>query len=175
MWTPELEWWQIVFRAAVVYFAVVLAMRWVGRQSAGQRNALDLVLILIVANSVQNAMLGPDTSLGGGLIAAGTLFAIDAALSWLTFVNGTARNLFEGAPVPLIRRGRRDEATFRRYRITPDEEESALRGYGLEDPSRIRTMYLELDGSLSVVQAPATGRARARHRHRYRRRFRPAS
>jgi len=171
MWTLGTNGWEIVLRVVVVYFAVVLAMRWIGRQSAGQRNTLDLVLILIVANAVQNAMMGSDTSLRGGLIAACTLFAVDAALSWLTTVSGLARRIFEGAPVPLVRDGRRVEGNFHQYLVTPVDEASALRGYGLDDPSRVETMYLELDGSLTVVQRPAPVTQRRRH-HRYRRRFR---
>jgi uncharacterized membrane protein YcaP (DUF421 family) len=169
-----IEWWQIIVRTAVVYLAMALLMRWLGRQSIGQRNLIDLVFILLVANAVQNAMVGPEASLTEGLVSAGTLFVVDYAISWLTMVNGTVRHLLEGAPVPLIRNRQRDGNAFRKYRITPDEEESALRGYGLDDPARIKTMVLELDGSISVV--PERSRPdRTRQQHRYRRRYRSST
>ena len=167
------EWWQIILRTAVVYLVVAMLMRWLGRQSIGQRNLIDLVFILLVANAVQNAMVGPEASLSDGLISGGTLFAVDYAISWLTMVSQPAHRFFEGSPVPLIRNGQRDERAFRVHRITPDDEGSALRGYGLDDPARVKTMVLELDGSLSVVPV-ASPAPRTRQRHRYRRRFRPS-
>ena len=62
-------WWEIIIRAAVVYLFVIIGLRLTGRRALGQLNTPDVVLILIIANAVQNAMLGPDTSLIGGLIA----------------------------------------------------------------------------------------------------------
>jgi uncharacterized membrane protein YcaP (DUF421 family) len=168
-----IEWWQIILRTAIVYLVVAMLMRWLGRQSIGQRNLIDLVFILLVANAVQNAMVGPEASLSDGLISGGTLLAVDYAISWLTMVSPVAHRFFEGSPVPLIRNGQRDERAFRAHRITAVDEGSALRGYGLDDPARVKTMVLELDGSITVV--PKQPRpTRTRSHHRYRRRFRPS-
>ena len=99
------EWWAIIVRSTVVYGFVLAALRLTGWRSLGQRNALDLVLILVVANAVQNAMIGPDTSLVGGLIAASTLFALDQGLDRLARRSQKAQGFFGQTPLELVNHG----------------------------------------------------------------------
>lgn len=155
MFTLGTEWWEIVLRATVVYIAVWMGMRVFGRHSLGQRNALDLVLILIVANAVQNAMIGPDTSLIGGLIAAGTLFLIDWGLTKVIGKNERTRRFFEGSPVVLINHGHLIESNMRKEGIDQDELAEVLHEHGLETASQVKTAILEIDGSLSIIPAAA--------------------
>lgn len=155
MFTLGTEWWEIVLRATVVYVAVLIGMRLFGRHSLGQRNAIDLVLILIVANAVQNAMIGPDTSLIGGLIAAGALFVIDWGITKVVRTSERSRRFFEGSPVVLINHGQLIEANLRREGINPDELAQVLHEHGLETASQVKTAILEVDGSLSIIPAPA--------------------
>lgn len=151
MFTLGTEWWEIVIRSAVIYVAVVLALRLTGRRSLGQRNAIDLVLILIVANAVQNAMIDGDTSLLGGIIAAGTLFTIDAILDRIIGNNAQAQRIFSGSPVVLVNHGQVIEANLRREHIGLDELEEGLREHGVEEIGQVKMAILEMDGSLSVV------------------------
>lgn len=155
MFTLGTEWWEIVLRATVVYIAVWTGLRVFARHSLGQRNALDLVLILIVANAVQNAMIGPDTSLIGGLIAAGTLFLIDFGVTKAIGRHERTRRFFEGSPVVLIHHGQLIEASIRREGINPDELAEVLHEHGLETASQVKTAILEIDGSLSIIPATA--------------------
>jgi len=151
MFTLSTEWWQIIIRATVVYVAVVLAMRLTGRRSLGQRNAVDLVLILIVANAVQNAMIGADTSLVGGLIAAATLFVVDSGMNRLLRRNSRLKAVFTGSPVVLVNHGQVIESNLKRESITDDELMEALREHGIEAISQVKLGVLEMDGSLSIV------------------------
>ena len=151
MFTLGTEWWEIVIRAAVVYLAVVLALRVTGRRSLGQRNPIDLVLILIVANAVQNAMIGRDTSLVGGLIAAATLFVVDAGFDRFFGRSGRLQSFFSGNPVVLISRGQLVDTNLRKEHISLDELEEALREHGIATIGQVKLGVLEMDGSLSVV------------------------
>ena len=145
------DWWEIIVRATVVYIAVVLALRLTGRRSLGQRNAVDLVLILIVANAVQNAMIGSDTSLIGGLLAAGTLFLVDAIFDRIFGRSERLEHFFSGSPVVLVNHGQLLEANLRKEHMSHGELAEALREHGIEEIGQVKTAILEIDGSLSVV------------------------
>jgi uncharacterized membrane protein YcaP (DUF421 family) len=146
-------WWEIIIRATVVYLFVVIGLRLTGRRTLGQLNTLDVVLILIIANAVQNAMIGPDTSLLGGLIAAATLLTVNVVTTALRSRNRRAERFFEGTPVVLINNGHIVEANLRRERIDAEELAEALHEHGLENASQVKLCILEVDGSLSVVPA----------------------
>jgi len=155
MFTLGTPWWQIIVRAAIVYVAVLIGLRLTGRRAIGQLNAIDVVLILIVANAVQNAMIGPDTSVIGGLIAAATLFVVDSGLIGAFRRNERARRFFVGTPVVLINHGQVVEQNMRKERISPDELAEALHEHGVDNVSQVKSCILEVDGSLSVVPADA--------------------
>ena len=144
-------WWQIIVRSAVVYVFVILGLRLTGRRTIGQLNTVDVVLILIIANAVQNAMIGPDTSLIGGLIAASSLLVVNVAVSRLRERNREVERFFEGSPVVLISHGHLLEANLQRERITAEELAEALHEHGVENVAQVKLCVLEIDGSLSVV------------------------
>jgi uncharacterized membrane protein YcaP (DUF421 family) len=148
-------WWEIVIRAAVVYFFVIIGLRLTGRRALGQLNTPDVVLVLIIANAVQNAMLGPDTSLIGGLIAAGTLLIVNAISSEVRSRSRRATRFFEGEPVILVNHGRLIPENLRRQHIGEDELAEALHEHGLESAAQVKLCILEIDGSLSVVPMDA--------------------
>jgi uncharacterized membrane protein YcaP (DUF421 family) len=156
MFSLGTEWWQIMVRASVVYIVVVLALRLTGRRTLGQRNAIDLVLILIVANAVQNAMIGSDTSLIGGLIAAATLFALDTVLDRIFGRSDRLSRFFSGGPVVLVNRGMMIDSNLRKEHISLDELEEALREHGIDDIGQVKLGILEMDGSLSIVPSGST-------------------
>src|SRR3954464_4054814 len=95
-----------VIRAALVYFFLIAALRLFGKREIGQQNTLDLLVLLLVANAVQNVIIGDDNSVTGALIGAVTLFGIDRASSWLVFRYAWAERLLEGPPPGLRRAGR---------------------------------------------------------------------
>ncbi|MGC4190554.1 MAG: DUF421 domain-containing protein [Thermomicrobiales bacterium] len=163
------EWWQIIIRSTAVYLFVLIALRVTGWRSLGQRNALDLVLILVVANAVQNAMIGPDTSLIGGLIAATTLFAVDSTMDSLTARSTKARTFFAETPVVLINQGQVIDQNMHRAGVQWDELEEMMREHGYDRIGQVKTAILEMDGTISIVPAEASvtrthRRIRPRHK-----------
>jgi uncharacterized membrane protein YcaP (DUF421 family) len=83
MLTLAIPAWNIVLRTAAVYLAILLGLRLAGKREIGQMTVFDLVVLLLIANAVQNAMVGPDTSLTGGILAAAVLLALNAIVAWL--------------------------------------------------------------------------------------------
>src|SRR5512135_2618922 len=105
---------QIVVRTAIVYFVVLIGVRLSGKREVGQMTPFDLVLLLLLSNSVQNAMTGPDTSLAGGAVAAGTLLLLNYLVAEVSGVNRRFRRLVQGQPSLLVHNGSVVEAHMAR-------------------------------------------------------------
>lgn len=158
MFELGVPWWEIVIRSTTVYLFVLFFLRLTGWRSLGQRNALDLVLILIVANAVQNAMMGEDASLLGGFIAAGTLFIVDAVLNRVLNDHAVLGIWRSETPHVLISDGEIHQSELRRAGIDHGEMMEIIREHGIDDLSKVKTAILEMDGSVSVIaeETPAT-------------------
>ncbi len=161
--------WEIGIRAAAVYLAVVLGLRLSGKREIGQMTLFDLVLLLLLANAVQNAMVGPDTSLIGGILAAGVLLALNLAVASLRLRWQPLRALLEGTPTLLVLHGRVLERNLRQEGLDLELLEAALREHGITDIREVEMAVLEVDGSISVVPAGGTTH-RVRHPARFLRR-----
>ena len=148
--------WAIAVRSAVVYLVVFGGLRLLGKRELGQMTVFDLVVILLLANAVQNAMVGPDTSLEGGLLAAAVLLALNHALGYLRLRSGWWRRIIEGTPTVLIRDGRYIQPHMRREDLGHEDVEEALREHGLKSVSDVAIAVLEVDGSISIVPKGAT-------------------
>src|SRR5690242_13517850 len=96
---------QIVLRTGVIYLLVLIGVRLSGKREVGQMTPFDLTLLLLLSNSVQNAMTGPDTSLLGGAIAATTLLVLNYFVAGVALGNRRVRKLLEGEPSLLIHDG----------------------------------------------------------------------
>src|SRR4051812_1418231 len=96
---------EIVLRSVVVFVFIVLAIRLFGKKELAQLSVIDLVFILLISNAVQNAMVGPDTSLQGGIIAAASLFVVNFVLKHFLYRNRRFGKLLQGSPVMLIHNG----------------------------------------------------------------------
>jgi uncharacterized membrane protein YcaP (DUF421 family) len=145
------QWWQIVLRSLVVYAAVFGGLRLLGKRQLGQMTVFDLVVILLIANAVQNAMVGPDTSLQGGLLAAAVLLVANFVVARVRLLTPRFERLLEGTPTMLIRDGEFLPANLRKEGIDREEVESALREHGLSAAGEARVAYLEPDGSISII------------------------
>ena len=97
--------WEIVIRTAVVYLVILVGLRLAGKREVGQLTVIDLVVLLLISNAVQNAMLGPDTSLLGGIIAVVVLLAMSVLLSQLRLRSQRLRHLVQGSPTVLVLHG----------------------------------------------------------------------
>lgn len=142
---------QIVLRCAAVYLFILLALRLAGKKELAQLSVVDLVFILLISNAVQNAMVGPDTSLQGGLLAAGTLFALNIILKMLLYRNRKIGEWIQGKPLLLIYKGAIQEDVLKQAELTVDELHAAIREHGVARVEDVDLSMLEVDGSISVV------------------------
>jgi uncharacterized membrane protein YcaP (DUF421 family) len=147
--------WAIVLRTFVVYLAILLGLRIAGKREIGQMTVFDLVVLLLISNAVQNAMVGPDTSLTGGLAAAGVLLVMNWGVARLRLRSSRLRKMIEGTPTILILRGQVYEEHLRREGIAVAELEAAVREHGIEQLSDVEMAVLETDGAISIVPAGA--------------------
>jgi len=155
----------IVLRCVVVYFVLLGMLRLAGKRELGQMTPFDLVVLLIIANAVQNAMVGPDTSLSGGLIAALTLITVNAIVNRTILRSGWLRQQVEGSPTLLVNNGILIRAHLVQEGLTEDVVLQALREHGVEDLQHVKMAVLEVDGTISVVPADAQS-SRTRRRIR---------
>ena len=157
IFVPQIPITEKLLRSIVVYVFLLLAFRLAGKRQIGQLTPFDLVVLLIISNVVQNAVIGDDTSLGGGLIGALTILVLNGLVVELTYRLKRARRLLEAPPTLLVHNGRILHENMRRERVTLDELRAALRREGLVHPGKVRFAVLEEHGGISVVPA-ATGR-----------------
>jgi uncharacterized membrane protein YcaP (DUF421 family) len=171
-----LELGAIILRTATVYLSVLVLLRLAGKRQVAQLSVVDFVLVLLISNAVQNAMVGESVSVNGGLAAAVTLLVINIGLNRLLLRNERLGAFLAGEPTLLIRNGQVLENHLAREGIRMAELEAALREHGFEDPRLVRQAILECDGSISIVvygpgcqesQLPPLPRQRhhARHKH----------
>jgi uncharacterized membrane protein YcaP (DUF421 family) len=148
-----------------IYVALLVALRLFGKREVGQFTLYDLVFILLVANALQPAITGPDTSVGGGLI-------LIVALVGTNFVVGKLNNLprfrrlFTPAPAVIVRDGQCLVDVMRREGVDQEEVEMSMREHGIVDMKEVQLAVLEPDGTISIVPT-TTQMQRTKHRIRY--------
>lgn len=168
MWIFNHTLLEIALRAAIIYVVVLIGIRLAGKREVGQMTPFDLVLLLLIANAVQNAMTGPDTSVTGGLVAAGTLLVANVVVSRLVWRYKKIRRLAEGTPTLLIHSGKVLTENLAKEKLTTEELEQALREHGVASAGEVSQAVLEIDGAISVLrkdEMPAV--ARPHHRIRF--------
>jgi uncharacterized membrane protein YcaP (DUF421 family) len=141
----------IVIRSAAVYLFMVVALRVFGKKELSQLNTADVILILLISNSVQNAMVGNNTTLWGGLAAATILFAINFILKKLMFNYKLFSHFMLEKPEILIHNGNLDFKTLSKLNITSDELKEAMREHGIEHFTDVKLAMLEIDGNISII------------------------
>ncbi|MNF24547.1 hypothetical protein D3C84_51450 [compost metagenome] len=141
----------IIIRSVAVYFFMVIALRFFGKKELSQLNTADVILILLISNSVQNAMVGNNTSLYGGLAAATVLFTINFALKKLMFRFPKFSGLMQEKPEVLIHNGNLDFKALSKLNISSDELKEAMREHGVEYFKDVKLAMLEIDGNISII------------------------
>lgn len=154
--TSLLPYIDISLRSLAVYFFMTIALRIFGKKELSQLNTADIILILLISNSVQNAMVGPDTSLSGGLMAALVLFVINFIIKKLTHKYKILNNLLLDKPEILIHDGTLDFKALSKLDISHDELKEAAREHGLEHLTDIKLCTLEIDGTISIISKDKT-------------------
>ncbi len=141
----------IALRTIIVYAFILVGFRLAGKREVGQLAPFDFALILLIANAVQNAMVGPDSSLVGGLSAATVLLLINAGLGHLASRNQKIERVLRGHAQLLIYRGKLHPDHLKREGLSHAEVLQALRENGCATIEECRLAVLEVDGTISVV------------------------
>jgi len=142
---------KIVLSSLGVYLFIILAIRLFGKKELAQLSVIDLVFILLISNSVQNAMVGSDSSLSGGIVAATTLFVVNYLFKFLLYRFPKFSNIVQGTDLMLIYKGQLNEANLAKARITREELVEAVREHGVSEIREVDLAVLEVDGNISII------------------------
>lgn len=138
-------------RSGIVYLVLIIVFRLIGKRHVAQLSLVDFILILLVSNAVQNAMVGDDNTLGGGIVAALTLIAINIVLTRFIVKDQKFGRFIEGEPKLIIRHGRILMKQLAAENLRIDEVHEAIRKAGFGSVNEVGEAVLEVDGSISVI------------------------
>jgi uncharacterized membrane protein YcaP (DUF421 family) len=150
LWILQVPVMEKVLRAAVGYAFLLIAFRVLGRRELGRLTNFDLVVVLVVANVMQNAMIGEDTSLTGGLIGAATVLGLNVMIGAAVYASRRVERLVDGDPIIIVADGRLLRPRLRRELITENEVLAAARNAGIQQLADVRLAILESTGEINV-------------------------
>jgi uncharacterized membrane protein YcaP (DUF421 family) len=139
-----------IARPIIVYLALILFLRIFGKRELAQLNPFDLVVLLSLSNTVQNALIGEDNSISGGLIGAFTLLTINWLVVRLLYASPKLERMVEGSDQTLILNGELDHAALRREIISEDELLAVIHRQGFEDFEEVEECSISPNGSFYV-------------------------
>ena len=154
-----------MIRAVVIYVALLVALRLFGKREVGQFTLYDLVFILLVANALQPAITGPDTSVVGGIVLIVALVGTNYLVGKLDNMPRFHR-LFTPAPAVIVKEGKYLDEVMKREGVDKEEVEMSMREHGIQDMKEVQLAVLEPDGTISIVPATVAV-TRTKHRIRY--------
>src|SRR5688572_1119112 len=141
----DLPWWEFLARAAIVYGALLVMVRVSGKRTVGQFTPFDLLVVMLLSESVSNSLSGGDNSLVGGLLAAAMLIALNLALAFIATRSRGAEDFIEGKPVLIARDGQLFTDVLRSHRLGQGEWEKSLREADAK-MTDVKCAFLETDG-----------------------------
>lgn len=141
----------IILRSVAVYIFMLIALRLFGKKELSQLNSADIILILLISNSVQNAMVGSNTTLYGGLVAAFSLFVINYFFKKVIQKSKFIKELVQDKPEILIHNGKIEFKTLARLGISSEEIEEAMREHGVQFYKDVKLAMFEIDGNISII------------------------
>jgi len=147
MWALKLPLLEKIARPIIIYFALIILLRVFGKRELAQLNPFDLVVLLSVSNTVQNAIIGDDTSVTGGLIGAAALFGINYVMVRFLFQYPKLDRVFEGSPTVLIRNGEVDRHALAKETLTESELLAVAHRQGFDTLQEIEYCSLEPGGA----------------------------
>lgn len=151
MWNIAVPWWELIVRSVIIYAFLIVLLRITGKRQVGQLAPFDLVLLLVLSNSVQNSINAGDNSLVGGLISASTLVGLNFLVGVATYRSKKIEAVIEGHPLVLIHNGKLIEEVMARAQLTHQELHAALRQAGCASVEEVHSAILENNGTISVV------------------------
>lgn len=141
----------ICFRSICIYLFIVIAIRLFGKKELSQLSITDLVFILLISNSVQNAMVGTDTSLMGGIVAALGLFICNTIFRYFLLKSRKFSEAMEGEKIVLVVNGKLLKKGLEQAKMSRDEVEMVVREHGVQEIADADLVVLEIDGNISVL------------------------
>jgi uncharacterized membrane protein YcaP (DUF421 family) len=163
LFVPQVSLLEKVVRAFLVFAFLVAALRLGGKRELGQLNVLDLAVLLLVSNALQNALIGPDNSLVGGVVGAATLFAANYLFARIVYRSRRASRILEGTPTILLKHGQLQVKALRREAIRAEELRAAALERGFQRLTDVELIVLEPNGHLAIMGREAAGAWRSRH------------
>lgn len=152
---------ELILRAAVIYFFLLIVMRIIGRHEFGQLTPFNLILLLIISESISQAINAGDNSLLAGLISASTLLSLNVLLSIGQYKSRLIRGFVSPEALKVIENGRIIEKSLRRELMTHDELLERLRARGIGGVEEVQVAYIESDGDISALTYRESDRHRA--------------
>ena len=142
---------KIILSCVSIYIFIIVAIRLFGKNELSQLSVIDLVFILLISNSVQNAMVGTDSSLGGGMVAATSLFVVNFIFKRIMYRFPKLNKLIQGEPLLLIYNGKINIKNVTKAKISTEEIMEAIREHGVAMVEQVDLAILEVDGNISVM------------------------
>ena len=151
LWTPSEPIAELLLRAVVVYVALLVMVRLSGKRTVAQFTPFDLVVVMLISEATQGALVAEDASIVGGLIVAATLLALNYGLGFATARNRALDRLVEGKPVLIARDGSIYLDALRRQNISEADFREAMRKHSIVRDEQIRFAFLETDGRITII------------------------
>lgn len=145
------EYAKIIISTITIYLFIVISIRLFGKTEVSQLSIVDLVFILLISNSVQNAMVGSNSTLSGGLIAAGSLFLANYLFKQILYHFPKFGRFVQGDSLMLIYKGKLIRKNVEKAKLTADEIMEAIREHGVSTIAEVDLAVLEVDGNISVL------------------------
>lgn len=156
---------KVMGSSAAVYLFIIIAIRLFGKKELAQLSVIDLVFILLISNSVQNAMVGADTSLVGGLLAAATLFILNFGFKYAIYRFPSFGKVLQGEAIMLIYDGKINKGNLKRAKVTVEELKEAAREHGVSGLEEVNLAILEVDGNISILSDGFTRKSKRIKKH----------
>lgn len=149
-----------ILRAVLIYLFLLLVLRVAGKRELGQLNTMDFIVLLAIANAVQNGIIGNDNSVTGAVIGATTLVVVNLAAVVVAIRSPRVRHFLIGVPTVLVEDGVVNHRHLRRERMSDEDLDQAILEAGASDVSQVRRAVIEPNGRVAVTLAEDPGGAR---------------
>lgn len=156
MWQLTHPWWELLARAAAVYVLLLVLIRVSGRRTVGQFTPFDLLVVMLLSESVSNALSGGDDSLGAGFLSAATLIGLNLLVASITARSHAVQSVLEGEPVLVGKDGKILRQVLRKHHVPESDLHQALREADCELHS-MQCAFLEANGQISILKKPMVG------------------
>lgn len=151
MFDLHADWWELPLRAVIIYGALLAMVRFSGRRTVGQFTPFDLLVVMLLSESVSSGLNGGEESVTGGLLAAATLVALNVLIAFATSRSARLQTIMEGRPVLVGRDGKIFAEVLKQHRVPLGDVEQALREADCEQ-SDMKFACLEADGKISILK-----------------------